>query len=143
MILIDANLLIYAYHAQSGNHVAARTWLESVLSGSETVGMPWLSILAFLRITTHPRIYERPLAMAKARDIVASWLVRPQVHTIEAGANFFAVLSTLLGPAQVKGALVSDAALAALAIEHGGTLQTTDRDFARFPGLKWVNPLAR
>lgn len=141
MLLLDANLLIYAYHAESAEHTPAKAWLEAVMSGTEVVGLPWLSILAFLRITTHPRIFERPLTMEQAQDFVASWLERPQVHTVEAGADFFAILSTLLASAQIRGAMVSDAALAALAIEHGATMCTTDRDFARFPGLKWVNPL--
>ena len=141
MLLLDANLLIYAYHAESGEHAAAKVWVESAFSGAEAVGLPWLTILAFLRITTHHRVFERPLSMAKAQGIAASWLERPQVHAVEAGASFFTVLSKLLGPAQIKGPLVSDAAIAALAMEHGATLCTTDRDFARFPGLKWVNPL--
>ena len=141
MLLLDANLLIYAYHAGSGEHAAAKAWVESAFSGAEAVGLPWLTILAFLCITTNQRVFERPLSIAKAQGIAASWLARPQVHPVEAGANFFNVLSTLLGPAQIKGPLVNDAAIAALAIEHGATLCTTDRDFARFPGLKWVNPL--
>lgn len=141
MLLIDANLLIYAYNAESAEHAGAKVWLENVMSGSEVVALPWLSILAFLRITTHQRIFDRPFSMDQARDFVASWLERPQVHALEAGAGFFAILSTLLTSAQIKGALVSDAALAALAIEHGATLCSTDRDFARFPGLKWINPL--
>ena len=141
MLLLDANLLIYAYHAESREHAAARAWVESAFSGAEAVGLPWQTILAFLRITTHQRIFERPLSINKAQSIAASWLERPQVHPVEAGANFFDLLSGLLQPAQIRGALVSDAALAALAIEHGATLCTTDRDFARFPGLKWTNPL--
>lgn len=141
MLLIDANLLIYAYHAESAEHAAAKVWLEDVMSGSETVALPWLSVLAFLRITTHQRIFERPLSMEQARDFVASWLQRPQVHAVEAGADFFAIFSALLASAQIKGALVTDAAQAALAIEHGATLCSTDRDFARFPGLRWINPL--
>lgn len=141
MLLIDANLLIYAYHAESAEHAAAKAWMEKAFSGSEPVGLPWQSILAFLRITTHNRVFQKPLSIGKARSLVEQWLVRPQVHTVEAGADFFATLSGLLEPAQIRGAMVSDAALAALAIEHGATLYTTDRDFARFPGLRWVNPL--
>ncbi len=141
MLLIDANLLIYAYNTESAEHVAAKEWFEDVMSGNEAVALPWQSILAFLRITTHQRIFERPLSMDQAREFVASWLERPHVHPVDAGADFFAILSTLLASAQIKGPLVSDAALAALAIEHGATLLSTDRDFARFPGLKWINPL--
>ena len=141
MLLIDANLLIYAYHTESVEHAAAKAWFEELMSGSEAVALPWLSILAFLRITTHQRIFECPLSMDQAREFVASWLERSQVYAVEAGTDFFAILSTLLASAQIKGALVTDAALAALAIEHGATLLSTDRDFARFPGLKWINPL--
>ena len=139
--MLDANLLIFAYHAESEEHVAAKAWVEAVLSGTEAVGLPWQTILAFLRITTHHRIFERPLSMRKAHGIVARWLDRPQVYPLEAGSNFFGVLSGLLESDQIKGALVSDAALAALAIEHGATLCSTDRDFARFEGLTWINPL--
>ena len=141
MLMLDANLLIYAYHEEAQEHESARKWVEEIFSSSELVGLPWQSILAFLRITTHPRVFERPLLMSNAQSIVASWLDRPQIHAIEAGATFFDVLSGLLGVAQIRGALVSDAAIAALAIEHGATLCTTDRDFARFPGLRYINPL--
>ena len=141
MLLLDANLLLYAYHADSEHHSAAKVWVEEILSGAETIGLPWQTVFAFLRISTHQRIFQRPLSMAKAQGIVTSWLARPHVHALEAGGHFSKVFFHLLGVAQIKGALVSDAAIAALAIEHGATLYTTDRDFARFPGLKWVNPL--
>ena len=143
MLLLDANLLIYAYHAESREHRAAKSWVEHTLSGGEPVGLPWLTVLGFLRIMTHPRVFERPLPMSKAQRIVASWLDRRHVYPVEAGDNFFHILSGLLEPAQIRGALVSDAALAALAIENGATLCSTDRDFARFAALRWVNPLQR
>ena len=141
MVLLDANLLIYAYHAEQEQHAEARAWLERAFAGAEPIGLPWQTVLAFLRITTHNRIFERPLSMAKAQRIAASWLDQPQVHAIVAGPQFFSVLSTLLASGQIHGPLVTDAALAALAIENGATLCTMNRDFARFPGLKWVNPL--
>ena len=141
MLILDANVLIYAYRSEEAQHAVARAWLEQAFAAPQPVGLPWQTILAFLRITTNQRIFERPLPMAKAQKIVASWLDLPQIHAIEAGVHFFATLSTLLDAAQIRGPLVTDAALAALTIENGATLCTTDRDFARFPGLKWINPL--
>ena len=143
MLLIDANLLIYAYHAESEDHAAAKEWLEATFSAADAVALPWQSIPAFLRITTHARVFQKPLAMRTARTIVATWLERPQVYISEPGARYFEVLSDLFDSAKIKGALVTDAALAALAIEHGATLCTTDGDFARFKGLKFLNPLRR
>ncbi len=142
MLMLDANLLVYAYHVEQEQHAAARAWLEHAFAGHEPIGLPWQTLLAFLRITTNHRIFERPLAMAKGQKIGADWLEHPSVHVTPHGGDFFAVLSSLLGPAQVRGPLVTNAALAALAIASGATPCTTDRDFARFPGLKWINPLA-
>ena len=141
MLILDANLLIYAYHAQQPQHPLARAWLEQTFAAAQPIGLPWQTLLAFLRITTHARIFERPLSMARAQQIVASWLEHPRVHVVEPGAGYFAVLANMLTAGQVRGPLVTDAALAALAINSGATLCTTDHDFARFPGLKWVNPL--
>ena len=141
MLLIDANLLIYAYHVESEAHPAAKAWFADTMSGADAVALPWQSILAFLRITTHPRVFQRPMTMRTAQAIVATWIDRPQVHLPEPGARYFEVLSNLLDSARVRGALVTDAALAALAIEQGATLCTTDGDFARFEGLRYVNPL--
>ena len=143
MLLIDANLLIYAYHAESDDHAAAKEWLEETLSGVDAVALPWQSILAFLRITTHPRVFQKPMAMRTAQTIVTTWIERPQVYMPAPGARYFELLSDLLGSAKIKGALVTDAALAALAIEQGATLCTTDGDFARFKGLRYLNPLRR
>ena len=141
MLMLDANVLIYAYRSEEKQHAAARAWLERVFAGPEPVGLPWQTMLAFMRITTNHRIFERPLPMQTAQRIVAGWLDHPQVHVIEAGAHFFSVLSSLLESAQIRGPLVTDTALAALAIENGATLCTTDCDFARFAGLKWLDPL--
>lgn len=141
MILIDANLLIYAYDSGSRDHGAARPWLEDVLSRPEPVGLAWISILAFLRITTNPRLLARPFSLDEAISFVDQWLALPQVVLLEPGPRHWEILRGLLPCAQARGPLVMDAELASLAVEHGATLCTTDRDFARFEGLKAKNPL--
>jgi len=143
MILVDANLLLYAYDPGAEQHEASRTWLESVLSGSEFVRFAWVSLWAFTRISTNPRAYQRPLSASEATGAVSSWLEQPVAGILEPGERHLEVFSRLLVEGQASGPLVMDAALAAIAIEHGATLYTTDRDFARFPGLDWVNPLAQ
>ena len=141
MILLDANLLLYAYNSSSEHHAAAKHWLEGVLSQPESVRLAWVSVLAFLRISTNPRAYPYPLSPAEASEIVAEWLVRPTVATLEPGERHWPILSQLLTTTQARGPLVMDAHLAALAIEHGATLCTTDQDFTRFPDLRLLNPL--
>lgn len=141
MILVDANLLLYAYHERAEHHAGARRWLETTLSGSELVRFPWLAVWAFLRIATNPRVFERPLSSTEAAAAVSSWLDQPVAAMLEPAERYWAILSDLMQQGQVTGPLVMDAAIAALAVEHGATLYTTDRDFARFPGLKWRNPL--
>jgi toxin-antitoxin system PIN domain toxin len=141
VILLDANLLLYAYNSSSEHHVAAKRWLEGLLSHSQSVRLAWISILAFLRISTNPRAYPSPLSPAEASEIVSSWLERPMVAVLDPGERYWAILSQLLTASQSRGALVSDAHLAALAIEHGATLATSDRDFTRFPDLRLLNPL--
>jgi len=141
MILIDANLLLYAYNPRAPEHDASRVWLEATLSGSELVRFAWLTLWAFLRISTNLRVFERPLSMAEATDIVSSWLAQPVAGVLDPGERHWDVLRELTRQGQTTGPLVMDAALAALAVEHGATLHTTDRDFARFPGLTWVNPI--
>jgi toxin-antitoxin system PIN domain toxin len=141
VILIDANILLHAYHPRSEHNERARSWLEATLSGPEPVRLAWWTILAFLRVTTSPRVFEQPLSMAEAEEPVASWLALPAVCALEPGDRYWGILRGLLRAAQVSGPLVMDAALAALALEHGTTLYSTDRDFARFPGLRVINPL--
>jgi toxin-antitoxin system PIN domain toxin len=141
MILIDANLLLYAYHERAREHRAARQWLEATLSGTELVRLPWLAVWAFLRIATNPRVFERPMSPAEASAAVSSWLEQPIVAVLEPAERHWDILRGLMNEGQVAGPLVMDAAIAALAIEHGAVLHTTDRDFARFPGLRWRNPL--
>ena len=141
MILIDANLLLYAYDASSPHHRAAREWLETTLSAPEPVGLAWMTVLAFLRIGTSPRPLENPLSAKEAAAIVAAWLKRPMVALLNPGDGHWETLCDLMVKGQARGALIMDAHLAGLAIEHGAILATTDRDFARFPGLKFFNPL--
>lgn len=142
MILVDANLLLYAYHPRADQHAAARKWLEQALAGPELVRFAWMTIWAFLRIATNPRAFEHPLSLDEASAAAGAWLDQPCAGIAEPGERHWQILVAVAGTGQAVGPLVTDAALAAIAIEHGAVLHTTDRDFARFPGLKWVNPLA-
>lgn len=141
MILVDANLLLYAYHSRAAQHAASREWLEGTLSGSEMVRFAWLTLWAFIRIATNARAFERPLSAGEAQQAVSSWLAQPAAGIVEPGERHWEILREVMRDGQAVGPLVMDAALAALAIEHGATLHTTDRGFARFRGLKWVNPI--
>ena len=141
MILVDANLLLHAYNPRSTDHDAARDWLEATLSGTELVRFAWLTLWAFLRIATNPRVFERPLLIDEAETIVSSWLAQPAAGVLDPGERHWPIFQSLTADGQVAGPLVMDAALAALAIEHGVTLYTTDRDFSRFAELSWRNPL--
>jgi toxin-antitoxin system PIN domain toxin len=142
VILVDANLLLYAYHPRAEQHDASRRWLESALGGQELVRFAWLTLWAFVRIATNPRVFERPLGTGESVAAVSSWLASPVAGVIEPGERHWEILQGLLESGQATGPLVMDAVLAALAVEHGATLCTTDRDFSRFPGLAWANPLS-
>jgi uncharacterized protein len=141
VILLDANLLLYAYNTTAPEHPRARAWLEEIMRGVEPVGIPWATLLAFVRIATNPRVFSHPLAIDEAVAIVAEWLAQSPVVVPAPSERHFEILSTLLVDCQATGPLVTDAHLAALALEHGATLHTTDRDFARFTGLRFANPL--
>jgi uncharacterized protein len=141
MILVDANLLLYAYNPSDPAHPGARTWLEATFSGAEPVGLPWATLLAFLRIATNPRAFPNPLTIAEGVEIVGQWLDLPAVQVLEPTERHWQVLAELLPRSQARGPLVADAHLAALAIEHGALLCSTDRDFSRFAGIRWQNPL--
>lgn len=141
MTLVDSNLLLYAYVPFSKHHEAARAWLEARFSESEPLGLPWVSILAFVRVSTNSRILDRPLSIDEAIKIVSAWLARPNVNVLNPGERHWEILQNLLVEGQAAGPLATDAHLAALAIEHGATLASADRDFSRFPGLKLLNPL--
>jgi toxin-antitoxin system PIN domain toxin len=138
--LLDANVLLYAYDRDSKHHEACRSWLEVTFNADEAVALPWQSILAFIRISTNPRAVRRPISAADACSIVDSWLKQANVRVVDAGERFWAILREQLIEADAKGPLVMDAALAALALEHGASLCSTDRDFRRFRGLKLLDP---
>jgi hypothetical protein len=141
VILVDANLLLYAYNSSSDHHQASREWLEAALSREERIGLSWTVLLAFLRLATTPRIFPEPLTMAEAIAIVSDWLARPNVLLLHPTERHWEVLSSLLAVTRIRGRDVTDAHLAALAVEHGATFCTSHRDFARFPGLKTLDPL--
>lgn len=142
MILVDANLLVYAVNAGAPQHMAARQWLDERLNGAVRVGLPWPSLLAFLRLVTNPRIFQHPLGMADAWRQVEAWLGSGPAWVPAPTERHAELLARLLALPGVHGNLVPDAHLAALAIEHGLELNSTDGDFARFAGLKWRNPLS-
>lgn len=141
MILVDANLLLHAYDETAPQHEPARRWLASLLDGSVTVRFPLVSLLAFVRIGTNPVVFDQPLAPDEAIAIVRSWLERPGAAVAEPTAHHWEVLATTMADGQVRGPQATDAHLAALTMEHGGTLHTADRGFARFPDLRFTNPL--
>lgn len=142
MRLLDVNLLIYAVDEAAPRHRAARAWVEDALSGTGTVALPLTVLLAFLRLSTRSSLFEHPLTVSAALDVVDGWLAQPCVAVVHPGARHAAVLRDLLTDLGTGGNLVTDAHLAALAIEHGALLCSTDRDFGRFPGLRWADPLA-
>jgi hypothetical protein len=141
VILVDANLLIYASVESFPQHERARRWLDERLNGAAPVGLPWASVLAFLRLTTNPRVFERPTAMSDAWRQALAWLEAERVWVPQPTDRHREVLGQLLAAPGVQANLVQDAYLAALAIEHGLILCSTDGDFARFSGLHWENPL--
>lgn len=143
MILVDANLLIYAVDADSPLHRPAREWLEETLSGTTRVGLAWIVILAFLRITTRAGILREPLGVDDASAYVDSWLGQPFVRPVSPGGSHWGILRSLVAGAGTAGNLTSDAHLAALAIEQGATVYSTDHDFGRFPGVRHVDPIVR
>lgn len=143
MIIIDVNLLIYSVNEDSPDHQKAKSWLESAISGTETVGLPWIVLLAFLRLTTRPGLFRRPLSVETAFELVGAWLQQPFVTVPEPTARHLQTMRDLILPLGTAGNLTSDAYLAALAVEHGAELCSTDGDFARFHRVRWRNPLAR
>lgn len=142
MILPDVNLLLYAVDAASPRNGAARRWVEERLSGPETVAMAWSVLTAFVRLSTHPSIFLEPLTSEQAFDLIDGWLRQPSVVIVHPGDRHHIIMRELLEPLGTAGNLVPDAHLAALALEHGATLASSDHDFARFAGLRWTDPLA-
>jgi len=142
MILCDANLLLYAYNASAPEHPKARVWLENRLSSPSPFALSWSTIGAFLRLATHRAIFPAPYSIAEATRIADAWLGRPMVVVLEPGPRYWAIARPLLEESNARGALVADALLAALALEHGATLATHDLDFRRFEGLSLLDPVA-
>lgn len=142
MKLLDLNLLLYAVNRDSAPHRPAKAWLERVLSGDEPVAIAWVVLLGFLRVATSHRVLPRPLAAEQALGVVEGWLALPSVVALSPGDEHWRILRELLGASGTAGNLTTDAHLAALAIEHGCELCSSDGDFARFGRLRWVNPLA-
>jgi toxin-antitoxin system PIN domain toxin len=140
-MLVDANILLYAVDEQARAHPAARRWLEEALNGTRRVGLPWQSLLAFVRIVTHPRALAAPLTPSGAWSFVDDWLDSPAAWVPLPGRGYRDILGRLVSDLDLRGNLVSDAALAALALEHGLAVVSADSDFARFPELTWLNPL--
>ncbi len=139
-MIVDANVLLYAVDDQSNLHAAARTWLDSAMNGVERVGFPWVSLMAFQRIVTHPRVTTHPLAPVDAWACITNWLDADQAWVPVPGTCHRDVLGRLLVDGDLHGNLVPDAHLAALAIEHGTGICSFDSDFARFKELRWMSP---
>lgn len=140
-MIVDANILLYAVDADSTFHEPSRNWLEQALNGPTRLGLPWVSLTAFQRIATHPRASSNPLTPKEAWSHIAEWLSADQSWIPAPTDRHADVLQRLLVDGDLRGNLVSDAHLAALAIEHGVGICSTDTDFARFPELTWVNPV--
>jgi toxin-antitoxin system PIN domain toxin len=141
MIVPDVNLLLYAYDSNSPFHAKASGWWEKCLSGNEPIGIPQVVIFAFVRLSTSARIFQNPLTATEAGNHISSWLKQPQVQVLEPGARHIGQTLQLLEHIGTAGNFVTDAQIAALAIEYEAVLHTTDTDFLRFPKLRWLNPL--
>ena len=142
MILPDVNLLLYAYNTDALEHSRAKAWWETCLSDIRPICLPWSVIVGYLRLTTNRSVQLEPASVPEAIRHIRSWLERPQVEILTPGPRHLDLLDSLLHDAGASGNLVMDAHLAALAIEHNAELHSNDADFSRFPGLRWINPLA-
>jgi len=141
MVILDANILLYGYDAESPHHQVTRHWLEELLAGPEWVGIPWLSLWAFIRISTNPRLGKRAVAAHRLFEIAGELIALPKIMIVQPGPRHLEILEAIVKENQISGPLLTDAVLAAFAMEHGAMLASTDRGFARFKQLKWVNPL--
>ena len=142
MKLPDVNLLMYAVDEASPHYTRANAWLSETLSGTEAVGFAWMVLLAFLRLSTSTQVFAAPWRPEEAFDIVEGWLAQPCSVLVHPTERHPGILRGLVGPLGTAGNIINDAHLAALAIEHGGEVCSADTDFARFPGLRWTNPLS-
>jgi toxin-antitoxin system PIN domain toxin len=142
VIVPDVNLLVYAVHQESPEHLRARPWLDALLAGDEPVGFPWVVLMGFVRITTNPRVMHAPWSVDEAVTLVDQWLAQPASTVIDPTGEHWRILSRLLREGGRGASLTTDTHLAALCIERGAVLHSADNDFARFKSLRWVNPLA-
>lgn len=140
MLLVDANVLLHAANERAREHALAQGWLREALDGAEAVAFAWIVVLAFLRLATHPSIFPRPLTPEQAAELAERWLGAPAGVTLTPTARHLPLLRGLLVRAGTAGNLVADAHLAALALEHGATVVSFDRDFGRFEGVAWRLP---
>jgi toxin-antitoxin system PIN domain toxin len=140
MQIVDANVLLYAVNERSVHHRSSRAWLDRSLSGSETVGFAWVTLLAFLRLSTHAAVFPRPLEAHTAADVAKRWLRSPSAVVLQTGRRHLSLLSGFLREAGTAGNIVNDAHLAALAVEHDAEIASYDGDFARFAGVRWHRP---
>ena len=140
MKLLDLNLLIYAVNEDTANHNTAKSWLETQFNGTESIGIPWIVILGFLRIMTNGKIFPNPLTEEAALNLIDAWLQHPLIQIPEPGVNHWSLVKELILETGTAGNLTSDIHLAAIAIEHGAKLYTLDADFSRFKGLRWEKP---
>ena len=143
MIVVDANLLVYAYNKRMPQHVPARQWLEETFSSGVEVGIPMQAILAFIRLSTNTKLHGPHSSLPVVLSIIDSWLAQAAVEILHPGARHWEIFRKLCVGADASGNLSTDAHLAALAIEHDAVLYSADNDFARFPGLRWKNPLPK
>ena len=141
-MLLDANVLLYSVDHSSPHHARSADWVRRTFEGQRRIGLPWQTIGAFLRIATHPRVFSRPLSSADAWSIVEHWLAAPNSWVPTATERTAVILGDLIKDLDLRGNLVTDAQLAALAIEHGLSIVSADSDFARFDGLRWMNPIS-
>ncbi len=141
MTIVDVNVLLYACQADSPQHPAAASWLEQLFAGWDVIGLAWITLWAFVRLTTSPRVWPRPMAAAKAFQQIRDWLAQPGVVIVNPGPRHAELLERLVTENRAAGPLVTDAVLAALTIENGAVLASTDQDFSRFKDLRWINPV--
>lgn len=141
MIIPDVNLLVYAYNSDAAHHQQAKTWWEQGMRGRQPVALPWIVALGFLRIITSRAVLTRPMDVATALDHVRSWLDQPGVQLLQPGPRHLDILTSFGEAGVLTAALMTDAHIAALAIENQATVHSNDSDFSRFPGLHWTNPI--
>lgn len=142
MRLLDLNILLYAVNAKSPDHRAAKQWVEAAMNGSETIALPWVVVLGFLRLATSRHVFASPLDTESALAVVDGWMDRPNVVTLDPGEQHWAIFADMISRSGTAGNHTTDAHIAALAVENGCELCSTDADFARYPQVRWVNPLA-